>query len=267
MSDSCDPMDCSPPGSSVHGISQARIQQWVSITSSRESSWPRDQACISCIGRYSLYHWATKEVQWGQILGLLPIIGWRQVMICLTAGPRGLLGLLPACWWVGLNPGPSGVWDCVQRGQEGSGGPELLQPAAGRGCVFAWLAAWPGGSQDWFWQIGGWGRVLALRSLRDSSVMSPASAYVLRVEWVPPNCCRLCLCFQEETQLLPASPGILPKSSSGSDTEAFEVTASSLIKKKKKERKKVKILCVPFKSSLFFLQPSGFPKCKPWWPS
>ena len=93
-------MDCSPPGSSVPGISQARIQQWVSITSSRESSWPRDQACISCIGRCSLYHWATKEVQWGQIPGLLPITGWRQVMICLAAGPGGLLGLLqPAGEW------------------------------------------------------------------------------------------------------------------------------------------------------------------------
>ena len=94
-------MHCSPPGSSVHGISQARIQQWVAITSARESSWPRDQASISCTGRCSIYHWATREVQWGQILVLLPIIGWRQVMLWLAAGPRVLLGLLPSCWWVG----------------------------------------------------------------------------------------------------------------------------------------------------------------------
>ena len=39
----CDPMDCSPPGSSVHEILQARILEWVAIPSSRESSWPRDQ--------------------------------------------------------------------------------------------------------------------------------------------------------------------------------------------------------------------------------
>ena len=39
-----DPMVCSPPGSSVHGILQARILEWVAIPSSRGSSWPRDQA-------------------------------------------------------------------------------------------------------------------------------------------------------------------------------------------------------------------------------
>ena len=49
MSDSCDPMDCSPLGSSVHGISQARILEWVAIPFSRESSQPRDQIHISYI--------------------------------------------------------------------------------------------------------------------------------------------------------------------------------------------------------------------------
>ena len=49
----CDLMDCSPPGSSVHGISQARIPEWVAIPSSRGSSPPRDQTRISCIaGRF-----------------------------------------------------------------------------------------------------------------------------------------------------------------------------------------------------------------------
>ena len=38
----CDPMDGSPPGSSVHGILQARILEWVAIPFSRGSSWPRD---------------------------------------------------------------------------------------------------------------------------------------------------------------------------------------------------------------------------------
>ena len=45
----CDPMECSPPGSSVHGISQARILEWVSTSSSMGSSWHRDQTHISCI--------------------------------------------------------------------------------------------------------------------------------------------------------------------------------------------------------------------------
>ena len=55
----CDPLDCSLPGSSVHGIFQARILEWVAISFSRGSSWPRDQtwvSCVSCIGRQVLYH-------------------------------------------------------------------------------------------------------------------------------------------------------------------------------------------------------------------
>ena len=55
----CDPMYCSPPGSSVHGILEARILEWVSVPSSIGSSWPRDRtrvSYISCIGRWALYH-------------------------------------------------------------------------------------------------------------------------------------------------------------------------------------------------------------------
>ena len=44
-----DPMDCSPPGSSVHGISQARILKWVAISFSRGSSLPRDRTHVSGI--------------------------------------------------------------------------------------------------------------------------------------------------------------------------------------------------------------------------
>ena len=57
----CDPMDCSPPGSSVQGISQARILEWVVISFSRRPSWPKDQTPISCTGRGILYHWAPRE--------------------------------------------------------------------------------------------------------------------------------------------------------------------------------------------------------------
>ena len=56
----CDPMDCSLPGSSVHGVLQARILEWVSMPSSRGSSWPRDRTCVSylsCVGRWVLYYW------------------------------------------------------------------------------------------------------------------------------------------------------------------------------------------------------------------
>ena len=56
------PMDCSWPGSSVCGISQASIVEWVAIFFSRGSSWLRDWtcvSCISCIGRQILHHWDT----------------------------------------------------------------------------------------------------------------------------------------------------------------------------------------------------------------
>ena len=61
------PMDCSPPGSSFHGIFQARILEWVALSSWRGSSWPRGQICISC--RRILYHWATGKPLplWGRI--------------------------------------------------------------------------------------------------------------------------------------------------------------------------------------------------------
>ena len=55
----CNPIDCSPPGPSVHGTVQSRILEWVTISSSKGSSWPRDQTLvsyISCIGRWVLYH-------------------------------------------------------------------------------------------------------------------------------------------------------------------------------------------------------------------
>jgi len=57
----CDPMDCSLPCSPVHGISQARILEWVAIDFSRGSSQPRDWTHISCLGRQILYPWATRE--------------------------------------------------------------------------------------------------------------------------------------------------------------------------------------------------------------
>ena len=56
----CDPMDYSLPGSSIHGILQVRIWEWVADSFSRGSSWPRAQNRVSCIGRRVLYHWATR---------------------------------------------------------------------------------------------------------------------------------------------------------------------------------------------------------------
>ena len=54
-------MDCSPPGSSVHGILQARILEWVAISFSRASFRPRDQTQVSCIAGRRFNLWATRD--------------------------------------------------------------------------------------------------------------------------------------------------------------------------------------------------------------
>ena len=56
-------MNCSPPGSFVHGILQARVLEWIAVSSFRGSSQPRDQIHVFWIGKQILYHWATWEAQ------------------------------------------------------------------------------------------------------------------------------------------------------------------------------------------------------------
>ena len=62
VSNSWDPMDHRPPDSSAHGISQARIWEWVAISFSRGSPQPRDQTQISCIAGGFFTDGATREV-------------------------------------------------------------------------------------------------------------------------------------------------------------------------------------------------------------
>ena len=70
----CSPLDCSPPGSSVHGILQARILEWVAMPSSRGSSRPRDRTCVSDVsstGRQVLYHWhhlGSLDIRHGEVI-------------------------------------------------------------------------------------------------------------------------------------------------------------------------------------------------------
>ena len=58
----CNPMDCSPRGSSVHGILQARILEWVAISFSRGSSRPRDRTQVFHIAGRRFNLWATREL-------------------------------------------------------------------------------------------------------------------------------------------------------------------------------------------------------------
>ena len=73
-----DPMDCSPLGSSVHGLLQARIMEWIALSSSRGSSPPRGQtyiSCVSCIGRwiffYQLCHLGSPPILLGLYIKLI----------------------------------------------------------------------------------------------------------------------------------------------------------------------------------------------------
>ena len=76
----CDPMDCSLPGSSTHGISQARVLEWVAISSSRGSSQPRDRTRVSCIAGRRFTIWTTREAMkiWSYPYNLNMELGFSQ---------------------------------------------------------------------------------------------------------------------------------------------------------------------------------------------
>ena len=81
----CNPMDCSPPGSSVHGILQARILEWVAISFSRRSSWPRDRTQVSHIAGRRFNLWATREAPIGLTMLLLLLLSrFSHVRLCAT---------------------------------------------------------------------------------------------------------------------------------------------------------------------------------------
>ena len=87
----CDPMDCSPSGSSVHGILQAKTLQWVAVSYSRGSSWSRDwthSSCTSCISRWILYYCTTQETLEREENLCQDWEGW-----CSEFFPRGTLHL------------------------------------------------------------------------------------------------------------------------------------------------------------------------------
>ena len=64
VSDSLQLVDCNPPGSSVHGILQARILKWVAVPFSRGSSQPRNRTQVSHTGGGFFTNWATRETLW-----------------------------------------------------------------------------------------------------------------------------------------------------------------------------------------------------------
>ena len=86
----CDPMDYSPPGSSVHRIIPVRILECITISFFRGFSLLRDWTCVSCIGRQILYHWATKGS---------PVYLYTCVHVCCMFCVWNIV----AQWGIGLN--------------------------------------------------------------------------------------------------------------------------------------------------------------------
>ena len=110
-------MDCSPPGSSVHGIFQARMLEWVAISSSRGSSPATEGTHVSSILRQILHHWATWETcaplhEKGKMTQ-----GWSSEAAEWCLGPQGVI------------PGP----------RAGSYEPQRIIPGPWKLMDFAWL--------------------------------------------------------------------------------------------------------------------------------
>ena len=146
----CEPKDCSLPGSSVHGISQARILEWVAISSSSKSSRPRNQTCISCISRWVLHHWTTWEA---------PQMYYD--VLNFNLNPRTLKPLLETRFSdctpevvnesVGAGPWARGLWSLAQ-----------VTPNS------AWLCKCPA----LFWAVGGLSRVTVSIAARAWSLIA-----------------------------------------------------------------------------------------------
>ena len=79
----CEPMGCSLPASSVQGILQAKILEWVAFFSSRGSSWPSDWTRISWIAGRLYTVWATRE-QWAFVITHVKELG----LLCSVWQPR-----------------------------------------------------------------------------------------------------------------------------------------------------------------------------------
>ena len=104
----CDPMNCSPPSSSLHGILQARILEWVAIPFSRGSSWHRDQTQVSSIAGRFFTVWATREAPFLLVPPITYQRAWgsstRHVML-------GRASSLQTCCSLGLECASSLLWD------------------------------------------------------------------------------------------------------------------------------------------------------------
>ena len=136
----CDPMDWHLPGSSVHGILQARMLEWVAVPFSRGSSWPRDQthiSCVSCLSGGFFTTSATWEAHLYIYVYLLPLgppsrlptppllattEHWDELPVLSSRFPRALVKLW---WWTAVwtlrrmcSKHMKGAYTCWKRGMQ-----------------------------------------------------------------------------------------------------------------------------------------------------
>ena len=97
----CNPLDCSTPGSPIHGILQARILEWVAMPSSRGSSWPKDQTRVSLKSPALAAGFFTTRTTWETHITIIkPILQMRK--------PRFSI------WAEGQDP-VLRAWDCLNQ--------------------------------------------------------------------------------------------------------------------------------------------------------
>ena len=115
----CDSMDCSMPGPSVHGTSQARILEWVAIFFSRVSSQIRDWTYVSCIGSWILYHWSTREALCHNLPNIFISMGtFSSNLHWAFTSARWALGGIWTQGQMGFRAGPGVLWGPTQRGSK-----------------------------------------------------------------------------------------------------------------------------------------------------
>ena len=113
----CGPMDCSPPGSSVHGLFQARVLEWVDLSFSRGSSQPKDWTRVSCTACRFFTIWATGETCGPLKKGIL----WKKKKKKLLPKSDGDSEWeLPWVFWKSPHPWPKNLtpnktWDREDR--------------------------------------------------------------------------------------------------------------------------------------------------------
>ena len=133
-------MSCSPPGSSVHGIFQARILEWVAISFSRGSSWPRDQTQVSCIAGRLLTGWATREFR----LAAKYLLHWTSSMVQSISPTTTIISdSIPAAKSLQLCPT---LCDPVDGSPAGFPDPGILQAR-----TLEWVAI--SFSNAWKWKV------------------------------------------------------------------------------------------------------------------